>query len=298
MRVIETSSEEDLAPFSRYLWQQQVPHRIFEERGRQILEVAREAHAAPVRNAHAAWRRGDLRLDAVERPAAPTGSGGNRLLILVLWARRYPVLCLLVLVSLVVYPFSAPIADGRLTDIANWLTLIDFHGPDSDAPGWSTVLHLAEPWRLLTPVFLHFSVVHLLFNCAVTIEFGRRLEAGRGSLLLALLVVVAGILSNLGQFWWSSNPLFGGLSGVAYALLGYVLVSARRWPDEPVWALPKGMAVGLLVFLVIFSSGITEAFGLYIANAAHWVGLFSGAVLALLWPGGGQKFPASTQERP
>lgn len=298
MRVIDTSCDEDLAPFSRYLWQQQVPHRIFEERGRQILEVAREAHAVPVRNAHAAWRRGELRLEAIEPPQPDLGTGGSRFASVALWVRGYPALCLLVISSVALYPFSAPISEGRLTDVANWLTLIDFHAPGAADPHWSSVLSLAEPWRVLTPIFLHFSVVHLLFNCAVTIEFGRRIEAVRGSLGFLLIVVIAGVLSNLGQFWWSSNPLFGGLSGVAYSLLGYVLVSERRWPAEAVWRLPKGMAVGLLVFLVIFSSGITEAFGLYIANAAHWTGLLTGCLLALLWPADAQKQQEQSQEHP
>ncbi|MCB1683770.1 MAG: rhomboid family intramembrane serine protease [Pseudomonadales bacterium] len=298
MRVIETSCDEDLAPFSRYLWEQRILHRIFEERGRQILEVAEAAHALPVRNAHAAWLRGELRLPALEQRQPANDDGGSRLATLASWMRGYPVLCLLVLISLAAYPFSAPISEGRLTDVANWLTLIDFRTPDPADPQWSSVFAPSEPWRLLTPVFLHFSMVHLLFNCAVTLEFGRRVEAVRGSLVLLIIFIVAGVLSNLGQFWWSSNPLFGGLSGVAYSLLGFVLVSERRRPAEALWRLPKGMAMGLLVFLVIFSSGITEAFGLYIANAAHWTGLLTGCALALLWPGDRQNQQGQSQEQP
>ena len=40
MRVIETSLDEDLKLFSSYLWQHRVVHRIFEERGRQVVELA------------------------------------------------------------------------------------------------------------------------------------------------------------------------------------------------------------------------------------------------------------------
>ena len=40
--------------------------------------------------------------------------------------------------------------------------------------------------------------------------------------------------------------------------------------------------MGLLIFLVIFSTGITEPFGLNVANAAHWFGLATGALLALV----------------
>ena len=80
----------------------------------------------------------------------------------------------------------------------------------------------------------------------------------------------------------NENPLFGGLSGMAYGLLGYLLVMARRAPQDLRWQLPKGFSISLLIFLVVFSTGITEPFGLHVANAAHWSGLICGALLALL----------------
>ena len=52
MRVIETSLEEDLTSFSLYLRQKQVAHRIFEESGRQIVELADERWADAVRKAY------------------------------------------------------------------------------------------------------------------------------------------------------------------------------------------------------------------------------------------------------
>ena len=48
MRVIETSLGEDLSLFSAYLWNQRIRHRVFEERGRQVLEVADLAAAGDV----------------------------------------------------------------------------------------------------------------------------------------------------------------------------------------------------------------------------------------------------------
>ncbi len=62
MRVIETALDEDLSLFSGYLHQQRIVHRIFEERGKQVLEVADEAHADVVRTAYRAWQLGDLKV--------------------------------------------------------------------------------------------------------------------------------------------------------------------------------------------------------------------------------------------
>lgn len=281
MRVIETSLEEDLSPFSHYLWEKRVPHRIFEERGRQVVEVATAEFVDPVRKSYQDWRAGSLVLQLEAPINRLEGSVGSRLASYWSLASRYPVLISLALLALVVYPFSGPIADGKLTTVVAWMTIIDLSQPLSDGV---SVLFQGELWRWVTPIFLHFSVVHLLFNLAVTADFGRRIEIGRGSLRFALIVLLIAVPSNLGQFLLSGNPLFGGLSGVAYGLLGYVLMSRRRFPEAAAWQVHPGFAWSLLIFLVLFSTGVTEPFGLYVANAAHWIGLVSGALLAWLIP--------------
>lgn len=281
MRVIETSLEEDLSLFSRYLSQQRVRHRIFEERGRQVVEVADAQAADPVRKAYQDWRAGSLALqprpvaDARRTDAAATL---NRALTVL---SRFPVLIALVLLALIAYPFASPVADGKLTVVASYLTIVDLGQLPEAGPG-----NLLDGglWRWVTPIFLHFSVVHLLFNLAVTVDFGRRVEALRGSVRFALIVGLIAVASNLGQFLIGANPLFGGLSGVAYGLLGYVLMSQRRFPEAAAWQVHAGFAWSLLIFLVLFSSGVTEPFGLYVANAAHWIGLITGALLAWVVP--------------
>ncbi len=275
MRVIETSLEEDLSAFSGFLWQQKVAHRIFEERGRQVLEIAQPQGAEAVRAAYAAWQQGSLVLErvAVSAPAREPGTLRRTL-------SACPVLLAVLAASLVAYPFVAPLADGRLTPVAAALMIVDLQTVRSVS--LASVVSSGEIWRWLTPIFVHFSVVHLLFNVAVTFDLGRRIESGTGSLAFAGIVAGTGILSNLAQLYWSAHPVFGGLSGVAYGLLGFLLVLQRLRPDEPRWQLPPGFSIGLLVFLVIFSTGITEPFGLHVANAAHWAGLAGGALLALL----------------
>lgn len=276
MRVIETSLEEDLSLFSRYLWQKRVPHRIYEERGAQVVEVADENAAAGVRKAYQDWRAGTLVLEA--RPAARASEPGllQRLPGLV---TRYPVLTALLGISLFLFPFSLPVAEGQLTAVVSWLTIVDLHQPTP--VGWEDLL-TGQIWRWFTPVFLHFSVMHIAFNLAVSAEFGRRVERGAGSMGFLLIVLVTAWTSNLGQFLIAGNPVFGGLSGVGYGLLGYVMVRHRLEPDQPAWHLHMGFAWSLLIFLVIFSTGVTEPFGLYVANAAHWIGLISGALLGWL----------------
>jgi GlpG protein len=277
MRVIETSLEEDLSLFSRYLWQESIPHRIFEERGLQVLEVAQTDNVAAVRNAYSAWRNGLLVLQKVDPVVAP-----RKRFFETLWRgfRMCPVLSGLLLLAIAIFPSALPLTRGEITPIAGYLTIVDLESTfRSDL---ATVLSTTEPWRWLTPIFLHFSVLHLVFNCVVVLELGRRIEVAVGPGRFLLLIAGIGIASNLAQVAWDSYPVFGGLSGVAYGFLGFLLVMQKRFPDNARFALPMGFAASLLIFLVVFSTGVTEFFGLNVANAAHWSGLAAGALAGLV----------------
>lgn len=279
MRVIQTSMDEDLSLFSRYLWQHKVRHRIFEERGSQILEVADPGHQEGVRGAYRAWLAGELVIPAVP-PAAKPAVRRTPLAALT----EYPGLTLLIVLACAVFPFSYPLDIGRITTVAGWLTIMDLHSATLPLPGLGELLARGEVWRWFTPVLLHFTATHLAFNCAITIYLGRRVESVLGGWRLWLGVMAIGVVSNLAQYAFGSGPLFGGLSGVAYGLVGFLLAAGRRAPDEEAWQLPPPVAMSLLAFLLILSTGVTERFGLFVANAAHWSGLLSGLVLGALLP--------------
>lgn len=275
MRVIETSLDEDLALFSSYLWQQRVRHRVFEERGRQVLEVPGEAEALMVRQAYEDWRAGRLSLMSAPRV--------RRRSELLRWCAGHPGVVVLVAAALLLFPFAQPLSEGQLTFVARWLTIIDLRAAAS-VPGIVELLARGEVWRWFLPVFVHFGPLHLLFNLTVMIYLGQRVEARYGWAGLWGLVGTLGIISNLGQYAMNPNPFFGGLSGVGYGLLGFILVLQRLRPAVPQWQVPPAFSGGLVFFLVLFSTGITEQFGLgvRIANAAHWFGFVSGALLGAL----------------
>jgi GlpG protein len=281
MRVIDTSLDENLAPVSGYLWAQGIRHRVFEERGRQILEVSDPRHAEQVQDLYAAWRDGRINLMRVDAHQPVGKSSALRMLAGQLL--RYPALSALILLACAVFPFSLALGEGRLGTVAAALLIIDPASVRNAMPGLAELFSQLQVWRWLTPILLHFSIMHLAFNCAVVIELGRRIEAGGGSTGFVLLVALTGVASNLVQFTFGGSLLFGGLSGVAYGLLGFILVMNRRQPALAVWQLPRGIAIGLMVFLVLFTTGVTEAFGLHVANAAHWSGLAAGALAGLIW---------------
>jgi len=130
-----------------------------------------------------------------------------------------------------------------------------------------------QPWRLLTPILLHFSVLHVLFNLLWWWYLGGMIERNRGSGKLLLLLLVAGVLPNVGQYWLD-GPNFGGLSGVVYGLIGYIWVVGSLRPERGLH-LPGPYIAFMLLWMVF---GFLQLFGPPMANMAHLLGLLVGCI--------------------
>ena len=144
-------------------------------------------------------------------------------------------------------------------------------------------LEYGEFWRLLTPIFLHFGLAHLAFNLLWLAILGSRIEQLSGSLHLLMVVVASGVFSNMIQAGWDGSSLFGGMSGVVYALLGYIWIKGRFVP-EPALQLPAGVLGFMLIWLVVGMSGLLElVLGVGIANVAYFGGFGIGLLLGLVF---------------
>ncbi|MBL0554534.1 rhomboid family intramembrane serine protease GlpG [Aeromonas caviae] len=128
-----------------------------------------------------------------------------------------------------------------------------------------------QAWRYVTPAFIHFSVVHLVFNLLWWWYLGGQIEQRLGSGKLFILLIVGAALPNIAEFF-ASGPRFGGLSGVVYALLGYSWLRTRLQPDCGL-AMPPALMGFMLVWLVL---GFLDMLGTPTANMAHLVGLLVG----------------------
>jgi rhomboid protease GlpG len=129
-----------------------------------------------------------------------------------------------------------------------------------------------EVWRLFTPIFVHFGWLHLIFNMMWLYQLGCMIEGRQGSLLLAALVAVVALCSNLAQYYFA-GPSFGGMSGVVYGLAGYVWMRGKYDRASGLYLDPQSVTI-LLVWLVVCYTGYVGD----IANTAHLVGLIVGVV--------------------
>lgn len=131
-------------------------------------------------------------------------------------------------------------------------------------------------WRLVTPVFIHFGMLHIGLNMLWLWQLGGLIEYARGPWVLSALILASAILSNVSEFY-SSGPLFGGMSGVIFALLGYLWVQGKFNPRFGI-RLNPALFTMVMVWFVICWSGLLELIGIHIANIAHTVGLATGAL--------------------
>lgn len=127
-----------------------------------------------------------------------------------------------------------------------------------------------QVWRLFTPVLVHFGVLHILFNMMWLHDLGSMIEARQGSLRLALLVLVIAGFSNLGQYL-VSGPVFGGMSGVIYGLLGYVWMRGKFDPASGLM-LHQSTVIMMLIWFFACLVGVIPG----VANTTHTVGLVMG----------------------
>jgi len=221
------------------------------QRGEAEAEVARFLREPwHPRYAEASWRTGkaDEHIDY--------GAGSSSLLTQFL-LQAGPLTLVVLMLCLLVFALQWLI--GR--PLLDWLAFY---------PDW-TAVSVWQPWRLLTPALLHFSTLHLVFNLLWWWYLGGMVERARGSGRLLSLLLVGAALSNLLQFALV-GPYFGGLSGVVYALVGYVWLQGRRW-RQPALAIPDALFGFMLAWLVL---GFFDLLGMATANMAHLGGLLVG----------------------
>ncbi len=147
----------------------------------------------------------------------------------------------------------------------------------------NTYLISMEWWRLITPTFLHFSFTHLVFNCLWIYVLGSRIEIIDGKLVFIALFFLAGLSSNLGQYFYTGNFLFGGLSGSVYGLLGFCFILDLDYRGHR-YDLPPALYIFMFFWLLIGFTGVLKIFGFgNIANIAHLVGMIAGFILGIIY---------------
>jgi membrane associated rhomboid family serine protease len=140
---------------------------------------------------------------------------------------------------------------------------------------------VTHPWTLVTYMFLHASLTHILFNMLGLYFFGPRVEERLGSRQFGAMYVVAGVTGALLSLVLGGGaPILGASGGVYGVMLGF----AYFWPDTPIsiWGvIPVPARLLVIIYTVISLLGGFGGGG-NVAHFAH-LGGFVGAYLYLKW---------------
>jgi GlpG protein len=169
----------------------------------------------------------------------------------------------LIITSVAVYLLSGM---GKNTEIVSAFLISE------KANGSLSEISSGQVWRIITPIFLHFGALHIIFNMLWLHELGGQIEKRKGAGFISLFIVVTAIVSNLTQFKFG-GPMFGGMSGVVYGLLGYVWIKSRFDPGDGLY-ISQNTALFMLAWFFLCFANVFPG----VANWAHAGGLVTGAV--------------------
>ena len=193
--------------------------------------------------------------------------------------RVFPVVTYLLMLWCIVTHYVAYIhgaSDPLLTDqIQNKFGAINFIDPWGD-----------PKWKFLTTCFIHDPgmMLHLLFNMMWLYQLGPLMERGLGSMKFILFVVVTGYVSSALQTSIEGPGI--GLSGVVYALAGFMWTAWPRWTGflENF----NGRTVKFMIFWQLICFAMAAFGDSNIGNTAHVSGMGFGALIGL-WACWGNK---------
>lgn len=259
----------DTSELRQALWHHRIGHRITDEADGQLLWVADPRQHAELMALVEHWQRGEPLV--LQQPAKRSDTITTSLTSL----RQVPVTALMIVISLAVFALIGVFGDLLIVTLT--IVPIGISGGELVMGNLSQTLLSGQLWRFLSPAFLHFGWMHLIFNLMWVWYFGRQVEALQGSRTMLLLLIVAGIGANLAQYL-TGTVLFGGMSGVVYALLAHVWLMSRRVPQSGFFV-PQMLVVFMLGWMVFTMTDMAGSVGFgNVANEAHLGGLIVGLV--------------------
>ncbi|MBM95213.1 MAG: hypothetical protein CMI09_05130 [Oceanospirillaceae bacterium] len=260
----------DLSPLTRQLWAHRIVHRVVFKDGKQCLLLADPANLDQVRQWVEEWQAGTLR-DPDNGPVA-AGTVTKAMMVI----GQAPVAFVMILAWLLLYA----VLNIQPEWLFEWTLPAMEYWPEqrSNLEAWFS----AGIWEFLRPALLHFSLVHLLFNLFWWWILARPIEHRDGLLSLLVVMLVAGLVGN-GVQWWFSGPGFGGASGIVFGAMGWL--GWRQLRGMAVYDVPPAMLPLMAGWMLLTILGDQLIPGLTnTAHGAHLGGLVSGILLAMIWP--------------
>jgi rhomboid protease GluP len=162
------------------------------------------------------------------------------------------------------------------------LGVISFEASDLLAWGadYRPAVSQGQWWRVITSMFLHGGLMHLVSNMYGLILVGLFLEPVLGRAKYALIYLGTGIFASIASLWWHPATVSVGASGAIFGLYGtfLALILTKVYPKQ----FSKSFLPLTLIFI-----GYNILMGLMggVDNAAHLGGLVSGFIIGIFLSG-------------
>jgi rhomboid protease GluP len=136
-------------------------------------------------------------------------------------------------------------------------------------------IQAGQYWRLITPVFLHGSITHLLFNMYALYVIGKGLELYYGHLEFTLLYFIAGIGGTLFSYFLTPNPALGA-SGAIFGLIAADAILLYKNKEILGPGAKSMLQRSIMIIVVNLVIGLSPG----IDNWGHVGGMITGVVFA------------------
>lgn len=131
-------------------------------------------------------------------------------------------------------------------------------------------------WRILSAIFLHGGIIHLIFNMYALYYAGLILEPLLGKRRFLAIYLLSGIVSSVVSVWWQEFTVSVGSSGAIFGMYGtFIALYFTNFLKDHI---NKELFISISIFLVFsLLSGFQPDSG--VDNAAHIGGLIAGAIM-------------------
>lgn len=285
--VVEESADDRFEVWARHEDQLDVSRErlrefLAEPEAERFLEADRKAES--LRRQLEKEKREKLKLQQQFKPkASAVGAGSGRATIAII------ILCAIASLGTSfgdIRPGAAERNGGELplqNRIYFGLTLLPIEGYLEGGPevGPLDAVFEGQVWRLITPLFLHGDIMHLVFNCLFIFSFGRIVETIYGPFFLVVLFLIGGIAGMLAQVYgpvsMGASPYVIGASGGALSMFSFLWLRPKFEPSMPFRVTPMTVlfVMGFVVLSMLPFAPISN-----VANLAHLGGLVWGAAAA------------------
>jgi rhomboid protease GluP len=148
-------------------------------------------------------------------------------------------------------------------------------------------------WRLVTSMFVHAGLIHLMVNLVALLQIGDLLESLFGTPIVLFSFVLGGTFAAAATLILAGNEsaiVYVGASGGIFSMAGTLVAASRRiWRSErSPWShrlssrLIGCLAANLVLGVIVSAAAAMTGLGFAIANTAHVAGLAFGMLAGLL----------------